>query len=336
LEKKLKRNIAEKGSKWLIENGFGFEEDLLHTESEGYLKEANPDKVSDNAFFRGKKQLGTIGSGNHFVEIGKIQKILHPEIAKLWNLEKNHTYIMIHSGSRGFGHQICQDTLTTFLKQGFDKNLPDTQLLAAPILSTYGKDYFEAMSLAANFAFCNRQMILNAVREAFKKVLNISKENIPLLYDVCHNIAKFENHTIDKKEKEVLIHRKGATRAFEKNHRELSPLFKQTGQPVIVPGDMGRASYILVGLGNPLTYKSCCHGAGRHQSRHQSLKAWKEKNPLEYMEKQGVSVMATSKRTILEEMPDAYKNVDVVVEAVEKAHLAKSVARLKPKLVIKG
>jgi tRNA-splicing ligase RtcB len=328
--------LLKKGAKWSIENGFGFAEDLEHMESNGCIPEAEPGSVSQSARERGRKQIGSIGSGNHFVELGEIQTIYRPEIAKKWGLESGQLYILIHSGSRGFGHQICQDTLNSFISQGYAKGLPDPQLVAAPIKSQAGKNYFAAMAAAANFAFNNRQHILHWVRQAFKNVLNLDPQEIRLIYDVCHNIAKFEKHTIDGKERRLCVHRKGATRAFGPKSQELSPLFQETGQPVLVPGDMGRASHVLVGLGNPLTWCSCCHGAGRMQSRIQSSKNWKGRSLVDYMYSQGVSVMASSMRTIAEEMPDAYKNVDLVVEAVEEAKLANRVARLRPHLVIKG
>lgn len=330
------REIAEKGALWAISQGLGEEMDLSHTESGGVIKGADMASVSNTAKERGKSQLGSIGSGNHFVEVGSIEKLFCPEIASAWNIKQGSTYILIHSGSRGFGHQVCQDTLDLFVKMGFAKGLPDKQLVAAPIQSPEGKMYFAAMATAANFAFCNRQIILGAARDAFHESLGVSRSDVRLLYDVCHNIAKFETHPVEGKLKEVLVHRKGATRAFGKGHPELPPGFQGTGQPVLVPGDMGRASHILVGKGNPLTFCSCCHGAGRARSRVQSEKAWKGKDPLMYMASKGVAVKASSMKTILEEMPDAYKNVDDVVLAVQEANLADMVARLKPSLVVKG
>lgn len=330
------REVAEKGAKWSIQQGYGFQEDLDHIESHGVIEGADIDAVSSEAMERGRKQLGSVGSGNHFIEIGEIQKIFLPKIAAEWNINEGGTYVLIHSGSRGFGHQICQDNLNVFIKEGFAKGLPDPQLVCAPIRSALGQRYFSAMATAANFAFNNRQQILYYVRQAFFKILGIDPRNIKLLYDVCHNIAKFEKYEIDGKEKNLCVHRKGATRAFGPGESELAPIFRKTGQPVLVPGDMGRASHLLVGLGNPLTWKSCCHGAGRARSRVQSMKFWKGRNPVAHMKEQGVHVMADSYRTIAEEMPDAYKNVDDVVEAVEEAKLANRVARLRPYLVVKG
>ncbi len=324
--------LLRQGAAWSVEQGFGVVGDLEHTESHGCIEGADPTAVSSTAKERGRKQIGSIGSGNHFVELGKVQQLFQPKIAQQWGLHEGQLYILIHSGSRGFGHQVCQDTLNTFIKMGFAEGLPDRQLVAAPINSSEGRRYFAAMAAAANFAFNNRQQILHSVRLAFKEVLGVAQEEIRLVYDVCHNIAKFEEY----EGKRLCVHRKGATRSFGPGHPELAPIYQTTGQPVLVPGDMGRASYILAGQGNPLTWCSSCHGAGRARSRIQSMKSWKGKNLSEYMKSQGVDVMASSFRTVAEEMPDAYKNVDEVVAAVEEAALASRVARLKPHLVIKG
>jgi tRNA-splicing ligase RtcB len=330
------RQLLEKGARWSIEQGLGFAEDLEHIESRGCLEGASFDSISSIAKERGQKQLGTIGSGNHFVEIGEITDIYLPEIAAAWGVQQGQTYILIHSGSRGFGHQICQDTLNSFIKQGYAENLPDRQLVAAPLNSPAGKGYFKAMAGAANFAFNNRQQILHGVRQSFKHACGIAPEEVRLIYDVCHNIAKFEEYEIDGHKRRLCVHRKGATRAFGPGAEELSPLYKKTGQPVLVPGDMGRASHLMAGLGNTLTWCSACHGAGRAKSRVQSLKSWQGRDTKDSMRKQGVHVMASSHRTIAEEMPDAYKDVDMVVQAVQEAKLANKVAKLIPHLVIKG
>lgn len=328
--------LLVQGAKWSVARGFGTKDDLEHMESNGQIEDADPDLVSKEAKWRGKDQLGSIGSGNHFVEIGEVENIYLTDIAESWGVSKGLTYLLIHSGSRGFGHQVCQDALNAFVRQGYDQGLPDKQLVAAPINSEAGKRYFRAMAAAANFAFNNRQQILHEVRTAFHEILKIPHEEIKLLYDVCHNIAKFETHLVDGKKKRLCVHRKGATRAYGPGAEELSPLFRKTGQPVLVPGDMGRASHLMVGLGNTLTWCSSCHGAGRARSRIKSMAAWRGRNIMEYMAGQGVTVLATSNRTVAEEMPDAYKDVDAVVAAVEEARLANRVARLKPHLVIKG
>lgn len=330
------RQLTQKGARWSIQQGYGFAIDLEHTESHGVIEGADIEAVSDHAKTRGSNQLGSIGSGNHFIEIGEVQHIFLPEIAEAWGVHLGHTYVLIHSGSRGFGHQVCQDTLDLFIKNGLAEGLPDKQLVCAPINSDLGQQYFRAMAAAANFAFNNRQQILHYVRDAFLKVLGIDPQQIKLVYDVCHNIAKFESYEVDGVMTKLCVHRKGATRAFGPGEHELNPVFKLTGQPVLVPGDMGRASHLMVGQGNRLTWCSSCHGAGRAHSRIQSLKSWKGRDPVAYMKQQGVHVMANSYRTISEEMPDAYKNVDQVVDAVQLAGLAKMVARLRPHLVVKG
>ncbi|MDP1879910.1 MAG: RtcB family protein [Parachlamydiaceae bacterium] len=330
------RQLLEQGAEWSVSKGFGFKDDLVHTESHGKIAGASYQSVSKEALARGRDQLGSIGSGNHFVEIGKIQKVFLPEIASQWGVLEGLTYVLIHSGSRGFGHQVCQDTLNQFIRQGYATGLPDRQLVAAPIHSDAGRHYFSAMAAAANFAFNNRQQILHAVRQAFQKVFHLSPEDIRLIYDVCHNIAKFETHLVDGVHRKLCVHRKGATRAYGPDADELAPLFKKTGQPVLVPGDMGRSSHLMVGLGNSLTFCSSCHGAGREQSRVQSMKTWSGVNPFEYMKEQGVTVLASSRKTVAEEMPSAYKDVDQVVESVEEAGLANRVAKLIPSLVVKG
>jgi len=330
------RDLIEKGARWSVEQGCGFERDLDHIESNGVIAGGAIDAVSQHARDRGRTQLGSVGSGNHFVEIGEVQKVYLPAIAGKWGVEEGQIYILIHSGSRGFGHQVCQDTLHTFVKKGYAENLPDKQLVAAPINSEEGKTYFAAMAAAANFAFNNRQQILHLVRDSFHQTFQMDPESIRLIYDVCHNIAKFEEYEVAGKKQMLCVHRKGATRAFGPGAKELAPIFRQTGQPVLVPGDMGRASHLMVGLGNPMTWCSSCHGAGRARSRVQSRKSWKGRDPVVHMESQGVLVKATSYRTITEEMPDAYKDVDAVVEAVQEAGLANMVARLRPHLVVKG
>ena len=329
-------NLTTHGARWSIEQGYGIEADLDHIESLGKIDGADISVVSNHAKDRARKQLGTLGSGNHFIEIGKIETIYLPEIAKKWGIEKDYSYLIIHSGSRGFGHQVCQDVLNKFIKKGYAENLPDRQLVAAPINSEDGKQYFAAMAAAANFAFNNRQQMMHLARTAIKDICNIGFEDVKLLYDVCHNIAKFETYNIDGKPKRLCIHRKGATRAFGPGNEELNPIFKQTGQPVLVPGDMGTASHILAGLGNELTWCSSCHGAGRMKSRAQASREWKGRDLKTYMLEKGIEVHAKSYATISEEMPDAYKDVDIVVDAVEEAGLANKVARLTPSYVIKG
>lgn len=328
--------LLVEGAKWSIERGCGFLDDLAHMESNGRIEDADAQAISTSAKERGRGQLGTIGSGNHFVEIGEVETIFLPDVASAWNVQPGQVYILIHSGSRGLGHQVCQDTLNLFVKEGYAEGLPDRQLVAAPIQSTHGQHYFRAMAAAANYAFNNRQQILHEVRQAFQEVMHIPAETIHLLYDVCHNIAKFETHLVDGAPRRLCVHRKGATRAFNAQAEELAPIFRQTGQPVLVPGDMARASHLMVGRGNPITWCSSCHGAGRARSRVKSMAAWRDRDTIEYMRDQGVLVKASSPRTIAEEMPDAYKDVDAVVRSVQEAGLADMVARLKPHMVLKG
>jgi len=295
--------LIEKGARWSVEHHFGLPQDLDHTESLGVIEGGDLEGVTPLARNRGQKQVGSIGSGNQFVEVGEVQKIFHPEISQAWGLEKG---------------------------------LPDKQLVAAPINSPAGSRYFQAMAAAANFAFNNRQQILHYVRKSFAEVIRLRSEEVRQVYDVCHNITKLEQHKVEGELKTLCVHRKGATRSFGPGAEELAPIYRKTGQPVLVPGDMGRASHILAGLRNPMTWCSCCHGAGRAQSRHKSLKEWKKRDPIDYMANQGVTVVANNKRTILEEMPDAYKDVDQVVEAVDRAELARMLARVRPHLVLKG
>lgn len=328
--------IEQKGVRYCLERGYGFAQDAENCESHGFIAGADLNAVSDTAIQRGCKQLGSIGSGNHFIEIGSVESIALPEIAKAWGIERGMTYALIHSGSRGFGHQICEDTLREFAQLGHGTGLPDKQLISAPLSSPEGKKYFAAMSMAANFAFCNRQMMLHGIRNAFYEVLKIPHEQVRLLYDVCHNIAKYESHSFDGKQIQVCVHRKGATRAFGPGSIDLPEHFRKTGQPVLVPGDMQRGSYILQGNSEPRSWCSACHGAGRTKSRTQVAKSWLGKNTLQYMQDQGISVLAESNKTIAEEMPDAYRNVSSVVDAVQEAGLANIVAKLKPSMVIKG
>lgn len=328
--------LVVEGASWSLERGFGLPIDLEYMESNGRIEGADILAVSEEAKKRGRDQLGSIGSGNHFVEIGKVETLYHPLVAQAWGVKPGQLYVLIHTGSRGFGHQICQDTLQVFIKKGYAEGLSDRQLVAAPINSEDGQNYFKAMAAAANYAFNNRQQVLHAVRKSFQEVCGLELEQVRLLYDVCHNIAKFEEYEIEGRKRRLCVHRKGATRAFGPGSKELNPLFQKTGQPVLVPGDMGRASHLMVGKGATLSWCSCCHGAGRARSRSRSLQEWGHKDTIGHMRSQGVLVMANSPRTIEEEMPNAYKDVNQVVDSVQEAGFADKVARLKPELVIKG
>ncbi|WP_298629839.1 RNA ligase RtcB [uncultured Thermus sp.] len=335
--KKELKEILKEGAGWLIRRGFGYPEDLRFIESEGRLPWANPDKVSDRAFERGAPQIGTLGSGNHFLEVQYVDQIYDKEAAEAFGLFPNQITVLIHTGSRGLGHQVCQDYVERFLKMAprYGIELVDKQLAAAPIQSPEGQDYLQAMAAAANFAFANRQLIAHFVREAFEVVGFAPREHgLRVLYDLAHNNAKFEEH----RGKRVLVHRKGATRAFGPGHPEIPLEYRHVGQPVLVPGDMGRYSYVLSGTERAMavSFGSSCHGAGRKLSRHQAKRVARERNLVKELAERGILVRAATKATVDEEMPEAYKDVSVVVEAVQGAGIGKKVARLRPLIVVKG
>ncbi|MBI3600471.1 MAG: RtcB family protein [Nitrospinae bacterium] len=336
------RDLLVKGARWAVERGNGTKEDLEHTEAGGCLEGADPDKVSSRAFERGKRQEGTLGSGNHFLEIQYVDEIYDEKAANIMGIEKDSITVMIHSGSRGFGHQVCTDYLEV-METAVDKyniKLPDRQLACAPINSPEGQDYLSAMRAAANYAWANRQFLMAWTREVFLKTLLISPKNLgmDLIYDVAHNIVKIEDHIVDGKKRRVAVHRKGATRAFPPGHPETPPAYKEIGQPVIIPGDMGRASYILVGTQRAMdeTFGSTCHGAGRCLSRHAAIKATKGRAIHRELEDKGIYCRAAGRETLREEFPEAYKDVNEVVNVVHNAGISKKVARLKPLGVIKG
>jgi len=331
-----------KGAHWAVENGYGTKDDLEHIEATGRIEGADPDKVSQKAYERGRGQLGTLGSGNHFGEIQYVERIFDKDAAEALGLREGQITVMIHTGSRGFGHQVCTDYLEVMeravRKYGFD--LPDRQLACAPIGSKEGKDYLGAMRAAANFGFTNRQMIMHWVREVFMRVLGISPRELgmSLIYDVAHNIVKFEEHEVDGRKMTLAVHRKGATRAFPPGHPETPEVYRKVGQPVLIPGDMGTSSYILVGTekGMQETFGSACHGAGRVMSRTAAVKACKGRAIERELEDAGIIVRYTGRDALKEEVPEAYKDIDQVVDVVHNAGIAKRVARLKPMGVIKG
>lgn len=333
--------VLNKGSRWALENGYGTKEDLEHTEEQGCMSEANPENVSQRAKQRGIDQLGTLGSGNHFLEVGVVEKIFNEQIAEKFNLKRDQITIFIHSGSRGLGHQVCTDYVKIMHQNlpTYGIKLPDPELACAPLDSKEGKKYFSAMAASANFAWANRQCLTHLIREIWEKTLagKIKNLQLKLLYDVAHNIAKVESHELYTNRLKLCVHRKGATRAFAPNHPELSEDYKIYGQPVLIPGDMGTASYVLVGTNKAQeTFKSVCHGAGRVLSRKAAKrKIWGEKLE-EDLRKKGIIVKCKSKPGLAEEAPEAYKDIDEVVEVVVKAGLAKKIARLKPIGVIKG
>ena len=334
--------ILAQGARWAVERGHGLAEDLSYIEEGGRIPQAEPELVSERAKERGLHQLGTLGSGNHFVELGYVDEVYEPEIAEALGLSKGRVTVIVHTGSRGLGHQVCSDHLETMIQAArkYGIELPDPQLCCAPIESEEGRRYLGAMAAAANFAFANRQMITGFVRQAFEKVLGASWESlgVSVVYDVCHNIAKFEEHRIAGVSRRVLVHRKGATRSFPARHPSLPAAYRDIGQPVLIPGDMGRYSYVLIGTEKALerTFGSTCHGAGRLMSRNQAKKSVKGRDVERELREQGIHVMGASRATVNEEVPWAYKDVADVVAAVEGAGLSRKVLRLKPLGVIKG
>jgi tRNA-splicing ligase RtcB len=342
LNREEERRVLKKGAKWAVEKGFGSSEDLDHIEEHGCIEGGDPDRISEKAMERGKAQLGTVGSGNHFVEVGYVAEVFDEDIARALGLSKDQATVIVHTGSRGLGHQVCDDYIRVMLDAArkYQIELPDPQLCCAPVSSPEGQGYLEAMACAANFAFTNRQMITHWVRETFEQVFQKGPRDLKLdlIYDVCHNIAKIETHTVDGKKKKLCIHRKGATRAFPPNHPDIPSDYQSTGQPVLIPGDMGRCSYVLVGTERAMeeTFGSTCHGAGRVMSRHQAIKAAKGRAIVRELEDKGIVVKGASRGTIVEEIPDAYKDVNDVVNVVHHAGISRKVAKLVPMGVIKG
>ena len=342
LSREEERRVLKKGARWAVERGFGTAEDLDHIEEQGCIEGGDPDRVSERALERGKAQLGTLGSGNHFVEVGYVAEIYDEARAQVLGLWKDQVTIIVHTGSRGLGHQVCDDYIRVMLDatKKYEIELPDVQLCCAPVHSAEGKRYLEAMACAANFAFTNRQMITHWVRETFERVFHKGPRDLKmgLVYDVCHNIAKIESHTVKGGKKKLCVHRKGATRAFPQNHPEIPKDYQSIGQPVLIPGDMGRCSYVLVGTERAMeeTFGSTCHGAGRVMSRHQAIKAAKGRAITRELEDRGIIVRGASLGTIVEEMPDAYKDVTDVVNVVQRAGIGLKVVKLAPMGVIKG
>ena len=332
----------DEGPRFVITRGLGTETDLLHTEALGRITGGDPDQVSDHAVKRGSEQCGTLGSGNHFLEVQVVDSIHDAEVARAFGLELNQVCVMIHSGSRGLGYQVCDDALAVFRNAPakYKIELPDRQLACAPVDSPEGKKYIAAMRAAANYGFTNRQLLMQQAREVFAETFGSSWQNLgmTMLYDVAHNIAKFEEHVVDGKRKKVWVHRKGATRAFPAGHPEVPDAYRSMGQPVIIPGDMGRASWVLVGSAGSMakSFGTTCHGAGRSMSRTASVKDAAGRRIDKELESRGVIAMSSSRQGLAEEQPKAYKNVDHVVEVVHKADLSRKVARMRPIGVIKG
>jgi len=331
--------VLEKGAAWAVAAGYGEPVDLEFCEERGRLEDADPAKVSERAKQRGLPQLGTVGSGNHFLEIQYVESIHDTEAARVMGLEPNQVTVLIHCGSRGLGHQVCTDYLAEMgsAMKRYGIVLPDRQLACVPIQSPEGQSYLAAMRAAANFAWANRQAILHMLRGSLRQVFGKSVQ-ARLIYDVCHNIAKRERHLVDGVKRDVLVHRKGATRAFPPGHREIPAEYRGIGQPVLIPGSMGTASWVLVGAEGAMreSFGSVCHGAGRLMSRTAARKGQNARQVLERLEQQGILARSETRDGILEEIPEAYKDVDEVIEVVHQAGLARKVARLRPMGVIKG
>ncbi len=341
-DKKELTHLLGEGPRYLGDRDLATQSDLEYTEAGGLLVGADPECVSEHALKRGAEQCGTLGSGNHFMEVQVVDEVFDEKTAAVFGLHKDMVCVMIHSGSRGLGYQVCDDALLALRdaprKYGID--LPDRQLACAPVDSPEGRKYIAAMRAAANFAWCNRQLLMQQAREVFASVFGRSWQELQmnLVYDVCHNIAKFEEHTIAGKLKKVWVHRKGATRAFPPGHPEVPSMYRKVGQPVIIPGDMGRASWVLAGMQGSMdkTFGTTCHGAGRAMSRTASLKHAAGRRIDKELEERGIIARCQSKKGLAEEQPAAYKNVDDVVEVVHAAGLSRKVARMRPIGVIKG
>lgn len=336
------RRVARDGAKWAVSEGYGSAADLDFIEEGGRMPGAEPDEVSDRAMQRGQDQIGTLGSGNHFLEFGYVSEIYDEEAARVLGLSPEQITVIIHSGSRGFGYQICDDFLSVMDKamSRYGIELPDRQLACTPISSSEGQQYLGAMRCAVNYAFANRQVMAHHARLALEEALGLAPSDIELrtVYEVAHNIAKFETHRSNGSEHQVCVHRKGATRAFGPDHPDIPAPYRGIGQPVLIPGDMGRYSYVLVGTEGAMndTFGSTCHGAGRAMSRRQAKKTAGGRNIRRELAERGIIVRSESTRTMNEEIPEAYKDVRDVVDACQGAGISRTVAQLRPLGVIKG
>lgn len=338
LSKEELAEVCEKGGRWAVLQGFGTKDDLQRTEEYGLMKNSDFSKVSSKAVKRGMPQIGTLGSGNHFLEIQKVETIYDPETAKVFGIDREgQVMVMIHSGSRGLGHQIASDYIKMMEQRYGFSELPDRELINAPIQSELGQDYIKAMNCATNFAFVNRQIITHWTRKAFEKVFG-SSEGMSMVYDVCHNIAKIEKHKVEGSVKDVCVHRKGATRSFGPGREEIPEVYRKTGQPVIIPGSMGTSSYILKGTkeAEELSFGSTAHGAGRVMSRAEALRNFKGDAVKKDLLSRGIEIKGASMRGIAEETYQVYKDVDEVVRISDKLGLGKLVAKVVPVAVIKG
>jgi tRNA-splicing ligase RtcB len=342
LSKKEERKVLLEGSRWAVQNGYGLPEDLEATEESGFMAGANPEVISERAYNRGREQLGTLGSGNHFLEVGYVEEIFEPQIAETLGLSLNQVTVIIHSGSRGFGYQVCDDFLHVMTRE-YDKlgvELPDKQLACAYINSNRGREYLGGMACAVNYAYTNRQVLLHWTRETFERFFGVGPRalGMQLVYDLGHNVARIEKHTVDGKKMTVCVHRKGAARAFPPGDERVPERYREVGQPVLIPGDMGTCSYLLVGTPKAMeeTFGSTCHGAGRAMSRKQAMRNAKGRSVARDLEAKGITVMSASRATLAEEMPEAYKDVSDVVGVVHRAGISKKVARMAPIGVVKG
>lgn len=336
-------SVLRHGSRWAVNNGYGWDSDLEATEEMGAIDGADPSLTSVKARKRGTRQLGTLGAGNHFLEIQEVDEIFDSETASTFGItEVGQVTVMIHTGSRGLGHQVCTDYLEVMRRANRKYGIPllDQELSCAPASSPEGQDYFAAMKCAANYAWANRQLIMHWVRQSFADVIGESAERLGmhLVYDIAHNMAKLEQHQYQSKSRLVVVHRKGATRAFGPGHSDVTEKYRAVGQPVLIPGDMGTASYLLVGTeqGMTETFGSSCHGAGRLMSRHAARRKLPVADVLQMLDDKGIHLQAKTRRLISEEAPGAYKDVEQVVEITHRAGLARKVARLRPLGVVKG
>jgi tRNA-splicing ligase RtcB len=335
-------DLITMGAAWAVENGFGVEDDLLHLEEGGVMEGADPDKVSPEAKKRGMPQAGTLGAGNHFLEVQRIEELYDSKTAEAFGLSRDNIAVMLHCGSRGFGHQIATDYLRILDRavKKYNIVLPDHQLVCAPATSQEGQDYFAAMKAGVNYAFANRQVMTDRIRATFEEVFKRDWRDLGMdvLYDVCHNICKYEEHVVDGERRMLYVHRKGSTRAFPPGHKDVPAVYRGVGQPVLIAGSMGTSSYVLSGTGLAMdeTFGSTCHGAGRAMSRKKAIRSWRGDDVKKALAKEGKIVVATSPRVIAEEAPAAYKDVDEVIESVHGAGISTKVARLTPLAVAKG
>ncbi len=336
------RQIAVEGARWAVRSGYGTAEDLERMEENGCIADAAPDHVSERAWARGLDQVGTLGSGNHFLEVGYVSEVYNQTVAQAMGLALEQVTVIVHSGSRGFGHQICDDYLAIMDRatRKYSLHLPDRQLACAPLRSSEGQSYLGAMRCAVNYAFANRQVIAEAVRRSFAKVFGSAGGSAVLhtVYEVAHNIAKIETHQVGDRTLTLCVHRKGATRAFAAGHADLPDAYRAIGQPVLIPGDMGRCSYVLIGTEKAMeeTFGSACHGAGRLMSRQKALQASRNRQIARELADRGILVRAQNRRTLDEEIPEAYKDVSLVVDTCVQAGIARRVVQIKPLGCLKG